>query len=121
MKTKTAVVLTLLLSAAVTASALGAYHRWVVLPMHRIGVVDVGDLYRIKEAEFTKLLTQTTSEVERDKAFSLAREFSRRLPKALEELPRDCDCLVLLKSALAGSTQQTLDLTAHLKAKLEAP
>ena len=51
----------------------------------------------------------------------MARAFAQRLPLALEELPRDCGCLVVLKSAVAGPTPRTLDLTAHLRRKLEAP
>jgi hypothetical protein len=51
----------------------------------------------------------------------MARAFAQRLPAALEELPRDCGCLVVLKSAVAGPTPRTLDLTAHLRRKVEAP
>ena len=40
---------------------------------------------------------------------------------ALEELPRECGCLVVLKSALAGPTPRTVDLTAQLRRKVEAP
>ena len=39
----------------------------------------------------------------------------------LEELPRDCACLVVLKSAVAGRTPQTVDLTALLQQKLGHP
>lgn len=49
----------------------------------------------------------------------LAASFARRLPQALEELPRECSCLVVMKSALAGPTLHTIDLTPRLKAKLE--
>ena len=50
----------------------------------------------------------------------LATSFARRLPRALEELPADCRCLVVLKSAVAGPTARTLDLTAVLKTKVDA-
>mgnify|MGYP000261111342 CR=1 FL=1 len=56
-----------------------------------------------------------------DKAFAMARTFSQRLPLALEELPRECGCLVVLKSAVAGPTPRTVDLTAQLRRKVEAP
>lgn len=105
----------------VVAGALAAYDRWVVRPGQMIGLVDVGEIYRQKEAEFTQLLTRAGSDGERDKAFAMARSFSQRLPLALEELPRDCGCLVVLKSAVAGSTARTLDLTAQLRRKVEAP
>ena len=97
---------------------LAAYDRMVVRPAQRVGVVDVGEVYRQKEAEFTQLLTRATNDADREKAFALARSFSQRLPAALEELPRDCACLVVLKSAVAGRTPRTVDLTALLQQKL---
>lgn len=109
------------LALLVVAAALAAYDRWVVRPGQVIGLVDVGEIYRQKEAEFAQLLTRAGSDGERDKAFAMARSFSQRLPLALEELPRDCGCLVVLKSAVAGPTPRTLDLTAALRRKVEAP
>ena len=109
------------LALLIVAGALAAYDRWVVRPGQVIGLVDVGEIYRQKEAEFTLLLTRAGSDGERDKAFAMARSFSQRLPLALEELPRDCGCLVVLKSAVAGPTPRTLDLTAQLRRKVEAP
>jgi conjugal transfer pilin signal peptidase TrbI len=34
----------------------------------------------------------------------MARAFAQRLPLALDELPRECNCLVILKTAVAGPT-----------------
>ena len=51
----------------------------------------------------------------------MARAFAQRLPSALEELPRDCNCLVLLKGTIAGPTPYTVDLTPQLRKKVEAP
>ena len=116
---------TLLLNAVVSLvialGALAAYDRMVIRPLQLVGVVDVGEVYRQKEAEFTLILTNSGSEHEREKAFAMARTFSQRLPLALEELPRDCGCLVVLKSAVAGPTPRTVDLTAQLRRKVEAP
>ena len=106
-------------SALVMACGLLAYDRLVIRPSQRIGVVDVSDIYRVKEAEFASLLTASKSDEERQKAMELATTFARRLPLALEELPRDCSCLVVLKSAIAGQAANTLDLTALLRAKLD--
>lgn len=103
------------------AAALAAYDRLVVRPAQIVGVVDVGEVYRQKEAEFTLILTKAGSDDERQKAMVMARAFAQRLPVALEELPRECGCLVVLKSAVAGPTPRTLDLTAHLRRKVEAP
>lgn len=116
-----AVLLNALMVLLIVLGALAVYDRLVIRPGQLIGVVDVGEVYRQKEAQFTLILTKAGSEVERERAMAMARSFSQRLPLALEELPRDCACLVVLKSAVAGPTPRTLDLTAHLKRKLEAP
>ena len=105
----------------IVLGTLAAYDRAVVRPAQRVGVVDVGEVYRQKEAEFTQLLTRATTDADREKAFALARNFSQRLPAALEELPRDCACLVVLKSAVAGPTARKHDQTPHQRRKVEAP
>ncbi len=109
----------------VVAASLAAYDRWVLRPALVVGVVDVAEVYRAKEAEFTQILTKTLnqphSEEDRQKALSMAKTFAQRLPAALDELPRECGCLVLLKTAVAGPTPNTVDLTAQLRRKVEAP
>ena len=105
----------------IAAAALALYDHWVVRPALRVGVVDVGEVYRQKEAEFTLILTKASSDDERQKAMAMARVFAQRLPMALDELPSDCGCLVVLKSAVAGATPRTLDLTAQLKLKVGTP
>ena len=110
-----------LVAMLIVFGSLATYDRLVIRPSQLVGVVDVGEVYRQKEAEFTLILTKASSDGERDKAMVMARSFAQRLPLALEELPRDCACLVVLKSAVAGPTPRTLDLTAHLRRKLEAP
>ena len=52
----------LLLNAAfallIVFGTLAAYDQMVVRPAQRVGVVDVGEVYRQKEAEFTQILTK---------------------------------------------------------------
>ncbi|TXH60564.1 MAG: hypothetical protein E6Q93_06495 [Burkholderiaceae bacterium] len=108
-------------SVLTASAALAAYDHWVVRPALRVGIVDVGEVYRQKEAEFTLILTKAGTDDERQKAMAMARVFAQRLPAALDELPRECGCLVVLKSAVAGATPRTVDLTAHLKHKVERP
>src|SRR4051794_14539605 len=81
--------------------ALFAYDRLVTRPAQLIGIVDVGEVYRLKEAEFAQQVTKTTSEDDRQNALAMARQFAQRLPLALEELPRDCQCLVLMRTSVA--------------------
>ena len=114
-----------LVTLLVVAASLTAYDRSVVRPALVIGGVDVGELYRAKEAEFTQILTkalsQPASEEERQKALVMARAFAQRLPLALDELQRECNCLVILRTAVAGPTPNTIDLTAQLRRKVAAP
>lgn len=110
-----------LLTLLVVSAALAAYDRLVLRPALVIGVVDVAEVYRAKEAEFTQILTKASSEEDRQKALFMARTFAQRLPVALEELPRECGCLVVLKSAVAGPAPNTVDLTAALRRKVTTP
>ena len=110
-----------LLTLLVVSAALTTYDRLVLRPALVIGVVDVAEVYRAKEAEFTQILTKASSEEDRQKALFMARTFAQRLPLALEELPRECGCLVVLKTAVAGPTTNTVDLTATLRRKVTAP
>lgn len=122
MKTSVAQILAnALLLLFLVAGGLALYDRIVVRPALVIGVVDVAEVYRAKEAEFTQILTKTTLEEDRQKALLMARAFAQRLPVALEELPRDCNCLVVLKSAIAGWTSHTVDLTPLLRKKVDMP
>lgn len=109
-----------LVSALVAGGALATYDRFVIAPARQIGIVDLGEVYRAKEAEFARMLAQGTSDEERQRALIVARQFAARLPRALEELPRECGCLVVLRSALAGTTPYSIDLTASLMRKVEA-
>jgi hypothetical protein len=104
----------------VVAVSLFTYDRLVLRPALVIGIVDVAEVYRAKETEFTQILTKVSSEEDRQQALLMARTFAQRLPIALDELPRDCACLVLIKTAVAGPTPNTIDLTAQLRRKVDA-
>lgn len=115
-----AIALNALVAACLVLSGIALYDRLVLRPALRIGVVDLSEVYRTKEAEFTQLLTKTGTEEERQKALAMARSFSQRLPAALDELPRECGCLVILKTAVAGAPH-SIDLTPALRRKVELP
>jgi hypothetical protein len=110
-----------LVAALLSALTVLAYDRTVMRPALVVGVVDVGEVYRQKEADFTGMVTQAASEEERQKALQVARQFAQRLPVALEELPRDCGCLVVVRSAIAGIPPHAIDLTPSLKHKVALP
>ena len=110
-----------LISLVVVAGALLLYDRQVIRPARAIGVVDLAEVYRVKEDEFTRRLTAAHSEEERQATLQMARSFAQRLPAALEKRPAECGCLVLLNASVAGPTPYTVDLTPRLRQKVEAP
>lgn len=110
-----------LVSLVMVAGAQLLYDRQVIRPMRTIGVVDLAEVYRVKEDEFTRRLTAARSDEERQATLQMARSFAQRLPLALETLPAECGCLVLLKPSVAGPTPNTIDLTPRLRQKVEAP
>lgn len=105
---------------ALVIGAIAIYHHLVVRPALAIGLVDISEVYRAKEAEFTQLLTRAPSPEDRQKALAMARGFSQRLPRAIDELSTECGCLVLVRSAVAGAPHGR-DLTPLLRQKLEQP
>jgi hypothetical protein len=113
-------VLNAVVSLLVAACCLFAYDRFVFRPSQLVGIVDVAEVYRVKEAEFASLVTAGRSDEDRQRAQELATSFAKRLPQALDELPAECRCLVVMKSAVAGLSAHSVDLTPRLRAKLEA-
>ena len=109
-----------LISVFVTAGALLAYDRLVVKPAQVIGIVDIAEVYRAKESEFAALLSASRTDDDRQRALAQAQAFGDRLDRALREIPVECRCLVVVKSAVAGGWSNAIDLTAALKAKVGA-
>lgn len=121
MTSRTLLLANVLVSLIVVAGALLAYDRQVIRPARTIGVVDLAEVYRVKEDEFSRRLTAAHSDEERQAALQMARSFAQRLPLALASLPTECGCLVVLKASVAGPTPYTVDLTARLHQKMESP
>lgn len=121
MKTLAPALLQLLLTVTTVVTSLALYEHYIAQPRLRIGVVDVAAVYRQKENEFTRLVTQGQTDAQRDDALQMARLFAKRLPQALDRLPQDCQCLVLVRSSVAGTPPQAIDLTPRLRQQLEAP
>jgi hypothetical protein len=106
---------------AVMASlvAVATYHLAVSPQLTRIAVVDLASVYRDKESAFEKALTKDgVTAREREDALSMATDFARRLPRALDELATECQCTVLATNAVASRRSETRDLTLALRAKV---
>ena len=113
-------IVALIVSVFVSAAALLAYDRLVVKPGQVVGIVDLGEIYETREVEIAALLRASKTDEERQRALSQAQAFSDRLERALREMPAECRCLVVTRSAVAGTWSNAVDLTASLKAKLGA-
>lgn len=108
-----------IVAAVICAASIGTYHRFVIAPSRTIGVVDAGAVFRAKEAQFVKQMTDSRSEDERQKTMQLAREFTHAFPGALEQLEKECDCMVIDRSAVLGTRPNMVDLTPILKEKVK--
>jgi hypothetical protein len=108
-----------LVTLVIVSLALVAYDRLVRRPAARVGLIDVGEVVRLKEAQVLDVLTRTNAtDAEKKAAMDFGMRFATSFPRALEELTQDCDCLVLARSAVAGSPPQAIDMTAALKQKV---
>lgn len=110
--------LILLCSLIITASGLGLYH----LAVHKhdvFGVVNLGEVYRDKEQEFTKVIAAPgVTDAERDKAIKSAQDFAVLLPQAMQSLSEECACIVLMGNAVGGTPKGVTDLTPALRKKV---
>ena len=106
-------------SLLIVSLALVAYDRLVRRPAARIGLIDVGELVRLKDDRVLDVLTKAAATDEEKKAaLAFGTRFTAVFPHALEELSEECDCLVLSRSAVAGVPPNAVDLTAVLKQKV---
>ena len=108
-----------LVTLLIVSLALLAYDRLVRRPATRIGLIDVGELVRLKDDRVLDVLTKAAATDEEKKAaLGFGTRFTTVLPHALEELAQECECLVLSRSAVAGSPPNAVDLTSMLKQKV---
>ena len=110
--------LILLCSLLNTTAGLALYH----LAAHKqevFGVVNLGQVYRDKEQEFTKAIAAPgVSDLEREKAIKSAQDFAVVLPQAIQSLSDECACIVLMGNAVGGTPKDVIDLTPALRKKV---
>ena len=112
-----AFLVSMLISLANAALLIAAYHAWNGAPTHpRIAVLDVAEIYRMKESEFAALLIKpAATEADRARAIDLARTFGTDFTALIQSLPAECNCLVLTKAAVVGGGNSVADLTPEVK------
>lgn len=106
-----------LMGLLVTTASLAAYHFWLAKPEAGFAVVDIASIVKIKEAEFTALLSRpNVSDDDRRAAYQLVSRVGPDIEKAVEALQKECGCTILVKSAVIAGPAE--DLTPRLKAML---
>lgn len=110
----------LALNALVSVALLTAGAHWAFRSQKTaFAVLDVAELYRVKESQVAAILVNhAVSEAERTAAMTRAAAFSTELTALIEALPEECRCLVLARGAVIGATPPLPDLTADVRRRL---
>lgn len=105
------------------ALAIAVSFAWHWLPQWdkkhhlRVAVVDIAAIMKIKEAQFTEMLSKPgVTDDDRRKSYDQIQRFGADLGAAVKELPQKCGCIVLNKAAIVVGEAE--DLTADLKTSL---
>lgn len=118
-----------MVSAVVSSACLSAYDHLVVQPSRRLGVVDLAAIYHAKEDEYARAFYKASALAGGSgapgalagpalSAHDLAQDFARRLPYALDDLRRECRCVIVVRGAVATLGEGMVDLTPALRVKL---
>jgi len=109
--------LTLMAALIISVGLIAIYHFWLARPSAGFAVVDIASVVRVKEAEFTALLSRPeVSDKERMAAYQLVSRIGPEIERAVGELQKECACTIIVKSAvIAGAAE---DLTPRLKEML---
>ena len=113
---------TLLIVANVLLSALVvlAYALWFApAAAPRLAVLNVGELYRLKETQVAKVLVKLDATQE-DRALALQRAsaFGLEMTNLIHSLPEECHCLILARGAVVGPGPLLPDLTPEVRRRL---
>jgi hypothetical protein len=108
------------LNALVSVALIALVHLWFV-PERRpaLAVLDVAELYRLKELQVAGVLVKRDlSAEERDGALRRAAGFGTEVSTVLQALPGECRCIVLARGAVIGAEPQLRDLTPDVRRRL---
>ena len=119
MNVKTVLVM-LVANALITVGLLSGYALWIApARAPRLAVLDVGELYRLKEMQVTAvLMKREASEEERAGALKAAGTFGNEVTNLLQALHEECRCLVLARGAVIGQPEALPDLTPDIRRRL---
>ena len=119
MSARTAVIV-VLANVLLSALILVAYVLWFApAAAPRLAVLDVGELYRLKETQVAKVLVKFDATTE-DRALALQRAsaFGLEMTNLIQSLPEECHCLILARGAVVGPAPLLPDLTPDVRRRL---
>lgn len=109
--------ISLLMALLVSTVTLAAYHLWLAKPTAGFAVVDLASVVKIKETEFTTLLSRpNVSDEDRKAAYLMVSRIGPAIEHAVDRLEKECGCTIVVKSAVIAGPAE--DLTPRLKAML---
>lgn len=107
-------------NALLSAVLIGAYALWFA-PQRApaLAVLDVGELYRLKETQVATVLVKRDS-TDEDRALALKRAaaFGIEVTSLIQSLPDECRCLILARGAVVGPAPLLPDLTPEVRRRL---
>jgi accessory colonization factor AcfC len=109
----------LLAQVAAIAALVTAVLVWMPWGGPAFAVLDVAELYRLKERELTAVLARPdATHAERAQALEQAAAFGTQMRTLLETLPTECRCLLLARGAVLGTGNSLPDLTTQARRRL---
>jgi hypothetical protein len=107
-------------NAALTMALVAGYAFWFApARAPAFAVLDVGELYRLKEHQVAAVLVKRdASDEERTTALKQAAAFGPEVTALIQSLPGECRCLVLARGAVIGPAQRLPDLTPDVRRRL---
>ena len=104
-------------SVATSAGVTLAYHLTRPAPL-RFATLDVAQLFGERQEELVKLASQGAGDAGAQKAVDLARTFGRALEAEALALPKECQCVVLVRGAVVAGAELP-DYTDAVRARLK--
>lgn len=109
-----------LANALVSATFILVYALWLApQPLPRLAVLDVAELYRLKETQVAALIVRRdATDEERLTALKRAHAFGAEMSAMIQALPEECRCLVFARGALVSHENLLTDLTPEVRRRL---
>jgi len=114
------VALLMLVNGLLSAACVVTYALWFSPGRaQQIAVLDVGELYRLKETQVAALLVKRdTTDADRVLALQRASAFGLEVTSLIQSLPEECRCLILARGAVLGPAPHLPDLTPEVRRRL---